>query len=389
MVNSVEPIVEAAGSRAEIQTPEAWQRLAKQIASDPGVVLLIGASDAGKTTLGTFLLKAWGQMRIRVAFVDGDIGQSTLGPPTTIGLALFPPSGGIPPPPSPQPEPETITPLALRFVGSTSPAGHFLPLLVGLKRLVEKACELDARIILVDTTGLVHGAGGRELKFQKIDLLSPRHLVALQRKGELESLLLPHRQRPGLLIHRLAVVEGVINRSRDGRRAYRERKFQEYFQNAHPLQVSLKEAWLHGFWFRGGRRLLTNELNFLAKSLNATVLYGELGPDSLDLLVSGGASGDFFRVKAAFGVSDIRMTNLDDLRGLLLGLNNASNDTLALGILQELDLRRETLLCLTPLADPKLPKLIQFGSLRIEPSGKELGSFPLERGRSSVSSAPE
>jgi len=388
-VNSVEPIVGARGSRPEVQVPEAWHRLAKQIASKPGIVLLIGTSDAGKTTLGTFLLKAWGQMGIRVAFVDGDIGQSTLGPPTTIGLALFPPSGDISLSPSPQPEPETMAPLVLRFVGSTSPVSHFLPLLVGLKRLVEKALELDAQIVLVDTTGLVHGAGGRELKFQKIDLLSPRHLVALQRKGELESLLLPHRQKPGLLIHRLAVAEGVANRSRDGRRAYRERKFQEYFQNAHSLQVSLKEAWLHGFWSRGGRRLATDELTFLAKSLNATVLYGELGPDSLDLLVSGGASGDFLRVKAAFGVSDVRITNLKDLRGLLLGLNDASNDTLALGILQELDLRREILLCLTPLADPKLLKLIQFGSLRIEPSGKELGSFPLERDRPSASSAPE
>lgn len=388
-MNSVEPIVEAGGGRPEVQTPEAWHRLAKQIASEPGVVLLIGAPDAGKTTLGTFLLKAWGRMGIRVAFVDGDVGQSTLGPPTTIGLALFPPSGDISLSPSPQPEPATMTPLVLRFVGSTSPAGHLLPLLVGLKRLVEKALELDAQVILVDTTGLVHGAVGRELKFRKIDLLSPRHLVALQRERELESLLLPHRQRPGLLIHRLAVAEGVTNRPRDGRRAYRERKFQEYFQDAYSLQISLKEAWLHGFWFRGGRRLATNELTFLAKNLSATVLYGELGPDSLNLLVSGGASGDFPRVKAAFGVSDVRITNLEDIRGLLLGLNDASNDTLALGILQELDLRREALLCLTPLSDPKLPKVVQFGSLRIEPSGKELGSFPLERGRLPVSSAPE
>lgn len=348
----------------EIQIPEAWQQVADQITQEPGIVVLIGASDTGKTTLGRFLIGAWHRKGIPVALVDGDIGQSTIGPPASVGLAFFPPSASLPP-------------LALRFVGATSPHGHFLPLLVGLKKLVDRAREVQAEIVLVDTTGLVHGPAGRALKFQKIDLLTPRHLLALQKKDELEALLAPHEKRTGLKIHRLPVPQEALDKSRERRRAYREQKFQEYFQGSRHLKLSLKEVKLQGTWLKGGRKLKANELNFLAKALGAVVLYGERGLEGLDLLVSGGITTfELSNIKTALGVPEVRITQIEDLQGLLLGFNDRDNDTLALGILQGLDLSRETLLCLTPLSDPKAVKLIQFGSLRIDPLGRELGTLP-------------
>lgn len=358
----------------EIQIPEAWQKVADQIAQEPGIVVLLGASDTGKTTLGRFLIGAWRRRGIPVALVDGDIGQSTIGPPACVGLALFPPSAEIS---NLKFEIPDTPPLALRFVGATSPPGHFLPLLIGLKKLVDRAVRLQAEIVLVDTTGLVHGPAGRALKFQKIDLLSPRHLLALQRTDELEALLSPHEKRTGLKIHRLPIAEEATNKSREARRAHRERKFQEYFQGSRPLQLSLKEVELQGTWLKGGRRLKANELNFLAKALGAVVLYGERGLEGLDLLLSGGITTfELSTIKAALGVPEVRITQIEDLQGLLLGFNDGNNDTLALGVLQGLDLSRETLLCLTPLSDPKAVKLIQFGSLRIDPLGRELGILP-------------
>jgi len=349
-----------------IQVPEGWHQTADVIAHERGLVLLMGTSDAGKTTLARYLIGEWNRRGIRVALVDGDIGQSTLGPPTTIGLAFFPPASleSFPPPPA-----------ILRFVGATSPHGHFLPLIVGLKRLVDRAAAEKVGIILVDTTGLIHGPAGRELKFRKIDLLRPQHLIALERQGEVEPLLLPHEGRRDLRVHRLPVAEAAVSKSREGRRAYRERKFREYFAGAHPLGLSLKRVRLHGFWFQGGRTLHADEVAFLEKTLEAVILYGEQGPEGLELLLDGGFTpGEFSRIKHLFGVPGVRIIDVADLRGLLLGLNDAENDTLALGILQHLDLREGTLSCLTPLPDPEAVRLVQWGSLRIDPMGRELGS---------------
>lgn len=370
------------GVGQEIRIPEAWQKVANEIAQEPGIVVLLGASDTGKTTLGRFLIGAWRRKGIPVALVDGDIGQSTIGPPACVGLAFFPPSAEIT-----NFERSNFTfevfksppPLALRFVGATSPPGHFLPLLVGLKKLVDRAVRLHAEIILVDTTGLVHGQAGRILKFQKIDLLHPRYLLALQRTDELEVLLAPHEKRTGLKIYRLPTAGEATNKSREARRAHRERKFQEYFQGSRLLSLSLKGVELQGTWIKTGRRLKANELNFLANALGAVVLYGERGLEGLNLLLSGGITTfELSTLKAAFGVPQVRITPLEDLQGLLLGFNDGNNDTLALGILQQLDPSRETLSCLTPLSDPQAVKLIQFGSLRIDPLGRELGTLPCQ-----------
>lgn len=347
-----------------IQVPEGWHQAADVITREKGLVLLVGASDAGKTTLARYLIGEWNRKGIRVALVDGDIGQSTLGPPTTISLAFFPPGSieDFPPPP-----------VILRFIGATSPYGHFLPLIVGLKRLVDRAAAEKVGIILVDTTGLIHGRAGRELKFRKIDLLRPRHLIALERQGEVETLILPYKD---LKVHRLPVAEAAANKSREGRRAHRERKFREYFAGAHPLELSLKRVKLHGFWFQGGRTLQADEVAFLEKTLGAVIFYAEQGPEGLELLLDGGFTpGEFSRIKHMFGVPEVRIIDVANLKGLLLGLNNAENDTLALGILQHLDLRKETLSCLTPLPDPGAVRLVQFGSLRIDPMGRELGSI--------------
>ena len=50
------------------------------------VTLVLGATDAGKTTLVTRVAGALAGAGHAVAVVDADLGQSHVGPPTTVGL---------------------------------------------------------------------------------------------------------------------------------------------------------------------------------------------------------------------------------------------------------------------------------------------------------------
>jgi polynucleotide 5'-hydroxyl-kinase GRC3/NOL9 len=106
-----------------------------------------------------------------VGLVDGDIGQASIEPPTTVGLAIFRPNDPLPPDPSP---------LTVYFVGSTSPPGHFLPLILGTQSLVQAAIAQGVEIVLVDTTGLILGAPAASLKWHKLQALRPQHVLALQ-----------------------------------------------------------------------------------------------------------------------------------------------------------------------------------------------------------------
>jgi len=352
--------------KERLLVPGDWWEVADILGADGGVALIWGASDTGKTTLARFLTETLRGKGCRVALVDGDMGQATLGPPTTIGLAIHFPSS----------EAGEAPRIHLRFVGATSPSGHLLPTLVGLKRLVDKAFSLMAEVVLVDTTGLVQGGAARELKFRKVELLRPRHIVALQRASEIEHLLHPHVHRPGLKIQRLLATPEVKAKSREHRRAFREERFRHYFQDAALQDLAWRDVGLHGTWLGSGKRLSGSDLTFVAKSLDTLVFYGEKVGEELCLVTGGEHRGEeIHRLKAHYEVREVQIWEAGELQGLLLGLNDGEGDTMALGILQDLDLRAGRLTVLTPMKEPNQVKLIQFGSLKLEASGRELGAL--------------
>ncbi len=295
--------------------PEDWFKAAEAIGADLSadrinrfVAIILGAPDTGKTALARFLIEEWCKSGIKVALVDGDMGQSTLGPPTTIGMALFEtPPNWI----------KDIQPVSMRFVGSTSPEGYLLATVVGIKKLTERAFTLGAEIVLVDTTGLVTGSAARQLKYQKIDLLSPRHILALQRGGEIEHLLAPYERCRIMELHRLIVSERAKVKTREQRRAFRELRFKEYFCNGKLQTFPL-----------GLVRLWNEEFN-----------------------------------------------GLKEVRGILGGLCDENGETLAIGIIEAVDFGGKNITIFTPLSEVSKVRSIHLGGLFLDSDGRELGKI--------------
>jgi polynucleotide 5'-hydroxyl-kinase GRC3/NOL9 len=212
-----------------IEVPAGWERL--DLDRLHGMVLVIGAPDSGKTTLARYLYAELAIRGQQVAFLDGDPGQSSFGVPTTMTVALN--QGGEPtfPPRGPRWQ---------RFIGSITPAGHMLPVLVGACRLVQQARRAGADVILYDTSGLVDPAhGGAALKMAKIDLLQPPTVIAVQRRSELEGILLPLRRSSATHLVELPPAPAARRRERGERQAYRRAMYAGYFQDAVPLSVKL------------------------------------------------------------------------------------------------------------------------------------------------------
>jgi polynucleotide 5'-hydroxyl-kinase GRC3/NOL9 len=196
--------------------------------------VIVGASDTGKSTLARYLFQALCRKGRRAAYLDADVGQSTLGLPTTLNLALAAEPGGDAFPPG--------GPRASFFVGATTPRGHMLPVVVGAHRLQQKALALGADAIVVDTTGLVERTqGGKALKQWKIELLAPSLVVGLQCGRELEPILWPLRREGRVRIVELPVSPHVIARSREARIARRRERLAGYFEGARPHTVDWRE----------------------------------------------------------------------------------------------------------------------------------------------------
>ncbi len=231
---------------SDINLPREWERIRPEALQ--GTIMVIGESDTGKTTLARYLFLQLCRCHSRVAFLDCDVGQSTLGLPTTMNLALsggdwsaFPPQGDR----------------FSYFVGATSPRGHMLPTVIGAGKLQQKAQELGAEAIVVDTTGLVsREAGGGALKQWKIELLEPWVLVGLARGPELEHILWPWRWDKRVRVYDLPVSEYVNEKPRTKRITNREEKFRRYFQMAHTLTVPFRQVVVFGIEMMAAGRLL-------------------------------------------------------------------------------------------------------------------------------------
>lgn len=140
-----------------------------------GVVMLLGGADSGKTTFARQLMAAALVTGKRVAFVDADIAESTVGPPTCVGLKLID---------DPSDLDNLDTADQLQFVGSIKTEGLVLQHVVATAALVNQA-RAEADLVVLDTTGTISGVIGQTLKYHKTELCQPDAIVAFQRGQEM------------------------------------------------------------------------------------------------------------------------------------------------------------------------------------------------------------
>jgi polynucleotide 5'-hydroxyl-kinase GRC3/NOL9 len=156
--------------------------LVERAVRDKRTVLLLGGLDSGKSSLGRSILGAALAAGRTGAFLDGDLGQKTVGPPATVTLKHVRTLDDL--------EPDRIAePDGLSFVGSTSPQGHLLPLVTGISRLLFRSRDEGSDLVVIDTSGMVTGIYGQLVKFHKVEMLEPDIVVGLRRGEELDPVL--------------------------------------------------------------------------------------------------------------------------------------------------------------------------------------------------------
>jgi polynucleotide 5'-kinase involved in rRNA processing len=177
----------------------------------------------------------------------------------------------------------------------------------------------------VNTSGLILGTAGAELKLSKVDRVSPQYVLALQGASEIESLLVEIKRRsPGSITH-LAVSQDARSKSPEMRRGLREEKYRAYFKDAKTMKLPV--------------------------SLVGRARHGH---DRQRTIVS---SKDHH---------------------VLLGLCDQGGCCLALGILQAWDAGDESIDILTPLAAENSQRVasVRFGDMKIHLDGAEESLVP-------------
>lgn len=323
------------------------------------VTLVIGETDTGKTSFTTHLTSGLLARGYRVGVVDADLGQSDIGPPTTVGLGLLR---------------QPVERLAdaelggLYFVGSTSPQGHVLPTVIGAKRMVDKALALGCDRVLVDTSGLVQGELGRALKQYKIELIDPDLVCCLQRGDECEPILRPYSTSRRPVILRLAPGPVVRKRSQEERRQHRERRLQAYFLGARTLHLDLGRVVLKRPALFAGQPLAGGQLEELSGLLNEMVLWAERRGSELLLVTPDPLKEVQVRqIAKRFDDALIVSYSLDDFQGALAGLDNADRETVGLGVVRSVDFDKQVLVIETTVPESSIAA-VAIGRQKFRPA---------------------
>jgi len=303
---------------------EPWRHALEAILTDPGVAVMLGDADVGKTTTATAIANAAVRAGYRTVVIDTDVGQSDIGPPATVGLAV----AGCP-----VRHMDQWPAAAAFFVGDTQPQFVYRYVVEGAVRSVAWARDRGAEVIVVDTTGWVEGPAAVAAKARKIRRIGPRHVVALQRCGELEPILA--RLPEGVIPHRLRPSFRATVRSRDMRRMARAHRFRQYFASARRHVVDLGA-------FPTGRPAI-----YAGRQIPQARMLAEIPPSAL--------------------------------RHLLVGLADQEGWLAAVGTIIETTPAERTVAIAAPLRSLAGVSELQWGVLRVAPPGGEEGRLQWRR----------
>ncbi len=334
-----------------------------------GSVLVLGGADSGKTTWARGAAQALAHAGRLVAVVDCDLGQSEIGPPATVGVALAAPH-------SEWSALRDLPPLAAYFVGSTSPARHALDVCVGAIQMVRVAKKRRPDLVLIDTDGLVGGSNARTFKRRLAELLLPQVIVALARGPELDPLLTAFRGMDAPDVWRVPVAAEVGRKTTAARATRRAARFLSALDDSRSVTVSLDDVALLGTWLGTGAPLAHHLLHFLGQSLERPVLHAERLPGGgLYVVVNGERwnTGGLAAVESHFATRSVSVVAAQKFARLLVGLVSPSNALLGLGLIERIDFARRTLTILTPCRKPGAVAQVWLGGLKLEPDGCEVG----------------
>ncbi len=332
--------------------PESWSKVIDEVrsASRPVIVMVVGGVDVGKTGLITYLANRLTMMGEKVGIVDADTGQSSIGPPTTIGLGILT---------DPVPSLSLVEPFDAVFVGSTSPSGILERSVSAVVQMMRLAVRSGAGMVLVDTTGWVSGEGGRQLKLAKADAISPSLIVALERGMELEHLLKYWEKFYKIL--RVNPAVELRSRSRDERYTIRGDIYRRWFEGAQPRLLTIDDyAYCNSFLFTGVR-LPAENLKEYADSLRLKVLYGEAVEDKILLVVEDSEAPGNTETSGKF-----HLVKMDTMKNVLISFRSKEKRFLGLGILLDVNFENGKLKVLTRV-DPSRADAIEFGNIKVNP----------------------
>ncbi len=345
--------------------PVAWRSAVAEVLAHPKpcTVMILGDVDTGKTSFSTFLLNTALHHEVQPALIDVDLGQSDIGPPTSIGFC---------PISKPLADLFSEQPAALFFTGHTSAKGITQRVELGLEVMLMHVAEEKEGLTVINTDGWISGEDAHAYKRGLIRRACADLLVGIQRRDELEPLLSLMEQE-GVTALRVSPSPAVTKRGREERQALREQSYKKYLGT--PTARSLQMNWvtLEYTPLGQGTRVDIPRVTALEHALRTNIVYSEESEDAVFIVIdmTGRVEEDAVSAAETLLQKDVYVVKEGEETGLLVSVLNAKREFLGLGILSKLDYVNRAVKIETACKDTI--SILQFSQVKISEAGTELG----------------
>lgn len=343
--------------------PSDWLNVVENALKLKGTIIVMGSVDVGKSTLCTLITNIALSKGLKVAVVEGDVGQAEIGPPTTVSLAI---------PKHPSPDLFGQNPLTSEFIGSTSPMGFEDEVIEALAKLKMKAESFGVDIIVINTDGWVEDGKAVEYKVKLADVLKPSLIALLCRENELEDL---KRRLMGKF--NVTVVQPLFNaRRRDkmARKELRELSYQKNLRGSSLRSIPVSWVKIHNHDLGTGAILSEDRFNMLNEKLNGGLVYGEETPNGLLLVLNSRIlSEDDVRKVFDDYSRPVNIVWKDSEKGLIVGLYDKHGEFMGIGVIEEIDYGKRVLKIHTSCQKPI--GIVKLGYVKLIGSWKEVEKF--------------
>jgi len=344
--------------------PEDWDKVVDYLISKKiNSVIIFGEVDTGKTFFSTYIVNKLLAKNLIPSVLDCDTGQSDIGPPSTLGVAVFK---------KPILFMTEVEPNKLYFVGSHSPSEHFLYYLCGFTKLVKYGIE-DSDIVIIDTPGWVLGDGGRMLRNSEVEILRSLGtnfvVILLQRKNEVEHLVVT---LPKDKVIKLAVSKKASYTSAEERKKLREFVYKKYFSQLEKIELDFDKIKTDRVYFLTGQQV---QIQKEIRSSNILWIEKLPGFEGLYVVSEKLLSQKEHEVfKEIYDVKKIRNVTKKDFDNVIVSLLDEKHEVICLGIIEEIDFVNKKMYIYVPKGNEnKDIKIVQFGSLKLTSDIKEAG----------------
>ena len=348
--------------------PLSWQKAGEELLgfrTNPVTAMVLGAVDSGKTSFCTYLINNLLHAKLKVAVLDGDIGQSDIGPPCTISYAFVK---------KPVTDLFNLKAENAYFVGVTSPSKAIEKVIDGLASLEKEILSDRPDFVVVNTDGWVEGEEAASYKVKLVKHLNPNIVFYIQQREESAPI------QNTLEKLRKVIVDSpseIRHRSREKRKSLRELGYVKYLRNAKvrslPLNwLQIEENELIG---TSGKRGSTEKARKIYELLGMKPLHFTELRDRICVVIgkSRWIETENIRKVEEFMKKTVMIIRKGEEQGLLTALHDAEKRFLGIGVLREIDYIRNVMKVYTPVSEEV--SVVAIGRVKVDKDLREITTF--------------